>query len=61
MENPNDLELDELQAEGDEPPPADAAPDDGQDDAVMLEAASPLLLEHRDFVYERYLGLPIDL
>ena len=34
MENPNDLELDELQAEGDEPPPADAAPDDGQDDAV---------------------------
>ena len=34
MENPNDLELDELKAEGDEPPPADAAPDDGQDDAV---------------------------
>lgn len=30
-------------------------------DPVMLEAASPLLLEHRDFIYERYLELPIDL
>lgn len=26
MENPNDLELDELAAEGDAPPPADASP-----------------------------------
>lgn len=31
------------------------------EDPRILEAASPRLLEHRDFVYEKHLGLPIDL
>jgi glutathione S-transferase len=29
-------------------------------DPLLLEAASPLLLEHRDFVYEKHLPLPLD-
>jgi glutathione S-transferase len=28
---------------------------------AVLEAAAPLLLEHRDFVYQRHLELPVDL
>jgi glutathione S-transferase len=30
-------------------------------DPVMREAAAPLLLEHRDFIYDEHLELPIDL
>jgi len=30
-------------------------------DPEVLAAAAPILLEHRDFVYERHLGLPVDL
>jgi glutathione S-transferase len=30
-------------------------------DATVLEAAAPILLEHRDFVYEHHLELPVDL
>ncbi len=35
MENPNELKLDELSAEGDAPPPADAAPDAVEDGAAQ--------------------------
>jgi len=31
------------------------------EDPRILEAASPLLLAHRDLVYEKHLGLPLDL
>ena len=30
-------------------------------DPVVAKAADPILLEHRDFVYEKYLTLPVDL
>ena len=30
-------------------------------DPVVQAAVTPLLLEHRDFVYHEYLELPIDL
>jgi glutathione S-transferase len=31
------------------------------EDPTVLEAVSPLLLAHRDLVYEKHLGLPLDL
>ena len=28
--------------------------------SVVLQAADPILLEHRDYVYEKHLKLPLD-
>jgi hypothetical protein len=31
------------------------------EDPVIEKAAVPVLMKHRDFIYERHLELPIDL
>ena len=50
-----------------DPPPAEVNPMPGMmralytnTDPVVAEATDPILLKHRDFIYERYLGLPLD-